>query len=126
MTMAKIIVVDDEGGVRRATRHALQAGGYDVVEFDNGGGAIAHLVREPADLLITDIFMPETEGLETIRRARALRPAMPIIAISGFFFESRDYLEMAEKMGAAASLKKPFRPVELLDLVARLLADQGD
>ena len=76
--------------------------------------------RRP-DLLITDIFMPEMEGLETIRQARALQPGLPIIAMSGFSFEERDYLGVAEKFGALASLRKPFRPTELLDLVNRLL-----
>jgi CheY-like chemotaxis protein len=67
--------------------------------------------------------MPEMKGLETIRQVRARHPAMPIIAMSGLSFAARDYLEMAEKFGAVASLKKPFRPAELLALVARLLAE---
>jgi len=72
-------------------------------------------------LLVTDIFMPEMEGLETIRLARDLQSKMPIIAMSGVNFEGGDYLEIAEKFGALATLKKPFRPAELLDLVSRLL-----
>ncbi len=123
-TMARIILIDDESGMRRAIRRALQAAGHAVVVYADGSGGIAHLEREPADLLITDIFMPEMEGLETIRRARGLQPAMPIIAISGVTFEGADYLSIAEKFGAAAALRKPFRPAELVALVTRLLAER--
>ena len=82
--------------------------------------------RTSPDLLITDIFMPEMEGLETIREARARQPDLPIIAMSGFAFEERDYLGIAEKFGAMATLRKPFRPAELIDLVDRLLAPRQD
>jgi CheY-like chemotaxis protein len=66
--------------------------------------------------------MPEMEGLETIREARARQPALPIIAMSGFTFDAEDYLDIAEKFGAIATLRKPFRPAELIDLVDQLLA----
>ena len=120
--MAEILVIDDDPRMRRAAQRILQAAGYGVRTYENGTGAIADLAAEPADLLITDIFMPDMEGLETIRRARELRPAMPIMAITGLSFDERDYLEIALRFGAAATLKKPFRPAELLETVARLLA----
>jgi CheY-like chemotaxis protein len=122
--MAKIIVIDDEPGVLRFACLALEAAGYSVVAYPDGRGGIEHIRREPPDLLITDIFMPEMEGLETIRQARDLRSEMPIIAMSGVYFEGGDYLEIAEKFGAVATLRKPFRPAELLDLVARLLVQR--
>ena len=93
--------------------------------FENDRGAVEHLRSADPDLLITDIFMPEMEGIETIQRVRALKPHLPIIAISGFMFGSADYLEIAEKFGAIATLKKPFRPAELLELVSRLLAERA-
>lgn len=120
--MAKILVLEDDPAMRRAACRILEAAGHAVTAYENGLAAIEHIEREPPDLLVTDIFMPEVEGLETIRRAHALRPAMPIVAMSGFSFDSGDYLNIAEKFGAAASLKKPFRPAELRDLVSRLLA----
>lgn len=120
--MAKILVIEDDPGMRRATCRILQGAGHAVTGFENGAPAIEQIEREAPDLLITDIFMPEVEGLETIRRVRALRPAMPIVAMSGFTLDGGgDYLGAAEKLGAAATLKKPFRPAELLDLVSRLL-----
>jgi CheY-like chemotaxis protein len=123
--MAKILVVEDDPAMRRATCRILQGAGHAVTGFENGAAAIEQIEQEAPDapdLLITDIFMPEVEGLETIRRVRALRPAMPIIAISGFTLQGGgDYLGAAEKLGAAATLKKPFRPADLLNLVSRLL-----
>jgi CheY-like chemotaxis protein len=120
--MARIIVIDDEPGVLRVACLVLEAAGHTVAAYPDGRGGIAHIEREPPDLLITDLFMPEMEGLETIRLARELQAEMPIIAISGVDFAGGDYLEIAEKFGALATLKKPFRPADLVDLVARLLA----
>ena len=81
--MAKIVVIDDEPGILRIACLALEAAGHAVVAYPDGRGGIEHIKREPPDLLITDIFMPEMEGLETIRLARGLRSEMPIIAMSG-------------------------------------------
>ena len=120
--MAKILVVDDEPAMRRATSRALEAAGHTVSVHANGRGAVRDIEKEPPDLLITDIFMPDMEGLETIREARVRQPKLPIIAMSGMTFEERDYLGIAEKFGAVATLKKPFRPAELIELVNRLLA----
>jgi len=120
--MSKILVIDDEPGIRAIMCSALEAAGYEVVGFAEGGGAIEHVREESADLLITDIFMPEVEGLETIREIRRLRPDMPIIAISGIDLEGADYLGFARKFGAAATLRKPFWPTDLLDLVSRVLS----
>ena len=120
--MSKVLVIDDEPGIRTVMCSALESAGYEVVAFAEGGGAIEHVREESADLLITDIFMPEVEGLETIREIRRLRPDMPIIAISGIEIEGADYLGFARKFGAVATLKKPFWPADLLDLVSRVLS----
>ena len=120
--MSKVLVIDDEPGIRTVMCSALEAAGYEVLAFAEGGGAIEHVREEPADLLITDIFMPDVEGLETIREIRRLRPDMPIIAISGIDLEGADYLGFARKFGAVATLKKPFWPADLLDLVSRVLS----
>ena len=120
--MSKVLVIDDEPGIRTVMCSALEAAGYEVLAFAEGGGAIEHVREESADLLITDIFMPEVEGLETIREIRRLRPDMPIIAISGIEIEGADYLGFARKFGAVATLKKPFWPADLLDLVSRVLS----
>lgn len=124
--MARIVVVDDEPAILRMSSRILRRAGHVVVTFDNGKRGIEHLQREGADLLITDIFMPEMEGLETVKLARTLRPGMPIVAVSGGgSMQIMDYLEFALRFGAAATLGKPFRPAELLDLVTSLLARSG-
>jgi two-component system, chemotaxis family, chemotaxis protein CheY len=120
--MAKVLVIDDEPGVRGVMCRVLEAAGHDGVDFDNGGGAIEHVRQQPADLLITDLFMPDVEGIETIREIHRLRPDLPIIAVSGIDFEGGDYLNVARKFGAVATLKKPFSPADLLDLVSRVLS----
>jgi CheY-like chemotaxis protein len=120
--MSRIFVIDDDQAMRRATCRALEAAGHAAAAYENGRDAVRDIRRDPPDLLVTDIFMPEMEGLETIREVRAHCPNLPILAISGLAFDSGDYLRIAEKFGAVASLKKPFRPAELLDLIDRLLA----
>lgn len=121
--MARIVVVDDEPAILRMSSRILQRVGHVVVTFENGRLGIEHLRREAADLLITDIFMPDMEGLETVKLAHALLPEMPIVAVSGGgSMQSMNYLEFARRFGAVATLGKPFRPVDLLDLVTRLLA----
>ena len=119
--MARILVIDDDAAMRRITSRLLAAAGHSVADYPNGRGAIEHIEKDPPDLLITDIFMPEMEGLETIRRARELQAGLPIIAMSGISLAAGNYLPIAEKFGAVATLKKPFQSAELLELVARLL-----
>ena len=119
--MARILLIDDDAAMRTATSRSLTAAGHTVTDYPDGRGAIEHIERDPPDLLITDIFMPEMEGLETIRQARELQAGLPIIAMSGISLAAGDYLPIAAKFGAVATLKKPFRPAELLALVARLL-----
>jgi CheY-like chemotaxis protein len=80
--------------------------------------------NEP-ELVITDILMPQKEGIETIREIRSVLPETPIIAISGSVEPLADYLKMARTFGATAILAKPFDPAVLLDLVNRLLSARG-
>ena len=88
----------------------------------DGRAAVRDIETDPPDLLITDLFMPEVEGIETIREIHRLRPDMRIIAISGVDFEGGDYLRVARKFGASATLKKPFWPADLVELVSRVLS----
>jgi two-component system chemotaxis response regulator CheY len=119
--MAKILVIDDEPGIRSIIGSVLEAAGHTVATCKSGRDGIDHLKKWPVDLVITDIFMPDGEGLETIREIAHSGSGMPIIAISGIDFEGKDYLGVAEKFGAVATLKKPFWPADLLDLVSRVL-----
>lgn len=114
-----ILVIDDDPQMRRLLARILRGAGHTVREASNGRRGI-ELFREawPA-LVITDIVMPETEGIETIRELHREAPAIPILAISGV--GSPIYLRAATSMGAVASLAKPFEVDQLLAIVAKLL-----
>ena len=121
--MAHILVIDDDPVLRRVITLALEAVGHSVLRCENGKKAVDFLTHERADLLITDILMPEMDGVETVRAARQLHPNLPILAMSGGgSFDPTDYLGMARVFGATDVLPKPFRPAELVELVAKLLA----
>ena len=121
--MAYILVIDDDAVLRRVITLALEQAGHSVLRCENGRKAIEFLTHEHADLLITDIVMPEMDGVETVRAARQMKPHLPILAISGGgSFDPQDYLGIAQAFGANAVLPKPFRPAELIEKVGALLA----
>jgi len=117
--VVSILVVDDEASVRRVIRRMLESAGYAVREAPNGKAAMLEFKQRPADLLITDIFMPEQEGIETIGAMRREHPELRIIAISGV--AGNPYLRMAEIMGAYATLQKPLRLLPVLETVRAAL-----
>jgi DNA-binding response OmpR family regulator len=124
--MAKILVIDDDSGVREVMARALARDGHEVVTAADGNEGLSVARREPPDLVITDIFMPEREGLDTIMELRKWRPDLRIIAISGGgHFASGDYLRVARDMGAAVTLNKPIDLRALSSAVDSLLGDSG-
>ncbi|HWV91706.1 MAG TPA: response regulator [Burkholderiales bacterium] len=114
--MTRILVADDDQDVRVALRVALEVEGYEVEAVPNGARAMQAHERRPADVLITDLFMPECDGFETVKHFRARNPGMLIVVISGWQRAQRaDHLAVALHAGADAILRKPFTPGELLD-----------
>jgi CheY-like chemotaxis protein len=114
----RILVVDDDADMRLTLRMALELAGYTVEDAANGREAIERQRREPADVLITDIFMPDADGFEAIDAFRREFPQTRIIVVSGGAqFTKRDYLPDAELIGADATLQKPF---EIDTLLAKL------
>jgi CheY-like chemotaxis protein len=96
--------------------------GYDAVEAANGREAVKLYHQLPADLLLTDLIMPEQEGLETIQTFRRDHPAVKIIAMSGGGrINAKDFLVVAKMFGAERTLTKPFATRELLSAIAELL-----
>ncbi|HXG17651.1 MAG TPA: response regulator [Methylomirabilota bacterium] len=121
--MALILVIDDEEFVRDMLRQMLEAEGHSVVEAPNGAAGLRLLREQKPALVITDILMPEKEGIETIRELRKVAPHVKIIAISGGGRMSRiDLLAVAQSFGAAGALAKPFERRELIDTVRSVLA----
>ena len=117
--MADILVIDDEAQMRRLLARILNGAGHTVHQAKNGeeGLRLFHQVH-PA-LVITDIVMPDMEGIELIRKLHEEAPTLPILAISGGRHPL--YLRAATGLGATAALAKPFGRDELLAMVGRLL-----
>jgi CheY-like chemotaxis protein len=117
-----ILVIDDEDGVRRAIRTVLERVGYQVREARSGLDALQLWHEEASDLVITDIHMPDRDGIETILELRAISPDLPIIAVSGSGERKcRDLLRDAKLHGTVRTLDKPFRLTEILDCVSEVL-----
>lgn len=108
--------------VRSLLRQWLKEDGHTVVEAADGYMALDCLHQQPFDLVFLDIFMPLRDGIETLSAIRKEGYLLPVIAMSGGGGkEAMDFLTMVEKLGANASLRKPFQRSELLGLLARLL-----
>jgi DNA-binding response OmpR family regulator len=118
----RVLVIDDDDALREVISDSLESQGYEVTQAINGRKGVDFLDGTPVDLVITDIIMPEQEGVETILEIRKRFPDLKIIAMSGGTrFGTMDYLEVAEKLGAADTLVKPFRQHQLLSVVRSAL-----
>jgi DNA-binding response OmpR family regulator len=102
---------------------SLTRAGYRVVLASDGDGAIDRLSCETPDLILTDLFMPNRDGIELLRSGRLSRAGAPVIAMSGGY-AGLDMLGASEALGAAAAIAKPFMPRELLALVRRVLGER--
>ena len=120
--MPRILLVDDDESFRPMLHETLERFGYEVVVAVNGNEALDRYREQPADLVLTDVIMPDKEGLETIREIRRQWPDARIIAMSGGGRTSTDnYLKMARTMGAAEVLSKPFSNRDLLAAIEAVL-----
>jgi CheY-like chemotaxis protein len=122
--MAHILVIDDDLAIRLVVTLLLERHGHQTVVADNGFSGLDILEVSDVDLLIIDIFMPEMDGLETIRLVRQIKPNLPIIVMSGgaqHLGSMPDYLSMATKLGAIESVRKTYKPQELMAVVAGCL-----
>lgn len=121
--MARILLVDDDNPFRTMLRLTLVKMGHGVMEACDGREAIALLRAEPPELVITDIVMPEKEGMETIVEMRRMQPGLKIIAMSGGGrVNAKNYLYIAKSLGADCVLEKPFPNEELVRTLDSLLA----
>jgi DNA-binding response OmpR family regulator len=121
--MAKILVIDDDVMVRHTITKILRHGGHEVVTAEDGVRGMAAFRKEHPDLVITDIIMPEQEGIATITQIRREARDTKIIAVSGGGrIGNTDFLSMAQKLGANDILAKPFLPEELMGRVRSCLA----
>lgn len=122
--MARILLIEDDELVRRMLYLLLTRAGHEVVEAENGERGVALQLADPADLVLTDIIMPERDGIEALMDLRRRKLGVPVIAMSGGGrVSATDYLVAAGKLGAVATLTKPVDPKVLLETVDRALAD---
>jgi len=120
--VARILLIDDDATVRYALKQVLERAGHQVEEANDGMVGIEKYNAARPDIVVTDIIMPNQEGIETIIKLKRMAPEVAIIAMSGGGRTgNRDFLAMAEKLGAAKVMPKPFRPKELVEAVQALL-----
>ena len=124
--MATILVIDDEKEIRDLLRAYLEEAGHQVLEAPDGVEALRGFDPGVVDLVITDVFMPEKDGIEVIVELHRRHPNAPVLAISGgsSHGEIAVFLDSAEILGAARTLEKPFSGAQLLEKVQELLASR--
>ena len=121
--MVRILVIDDDDQIRVLLGILLRRAGYEVVEAANGSEGLKLFRASPADLILTDILMPEKGGLETIQEVRRDFPKVKVIALSGGFKRTENpNLPITEVLGVQRIVTKPFAPEDLLKTVREVLA----
>jgi DNA-binding NtrC family response regulator len=119
----RVLLIDDEPAVRKIVQKMLKRAGHEVVEAENGRVGMAQLETAAFDVIVTDIIMPEMEGIETLMNVRERFPNIAIVAMSGGGRTGNiNFLEVAPKMGAAAILQKPFTYNALVEAIDRSVA----
>lgn len=109
MLKSRVLVIDDDPEITESLRECIEAEGYEVDVAFNGKQGLLMQRQKPYELIITDIIMPEEDGLEVIMEVKFNYPMTKVIAISGGgYVHSTDYLKMAKELGAVMVLTKPF------------------
>lgn len=121
--MPRILLADDDAQVRKMLKITLERAGHEVVEAADGNQAVELYDPETIDVVVTDIVMPEKEGIETIMELKTINPEVQIIAISGGGrINPEDYLKWAQRFGVASTFTKPIDREELLATIADLIS----
>ncbi len=121
-TVARILLIEDDDAVRRMLLLTLQRQGHEVVQARDGNEGITLQKDDPADVVLTDVIMPERDGLEAIMEMRRRNRDVRIVAMSGGGRVcAADYLEIAHRMGVVATLRKPFSDAELSAAISAAL-----
>lgn len=118
--MYSVLLIENDGSLRELLRMTLLSAGYAVFEALNGRHGINAFRKSPTDLVVTDLYMPERDGLEVIEALRRSHPHVKVLAISGAS-GTMGYFWLAQSRGAVAVLQKPFDPSAFLNVVAQLL-----
>ncbi len=120
--VATILIIEDDSEVREYLESVLSRAGYECISAPNGKAGVELFLASPTDLVITDIIMPEKDGIETIMDLRRKNSGLKVIAISGGGrAEPENYLHSAKLLGANRTMKKPFTNEEMLQTIKELL-----
>jgi len=123
--MHKVLVIEDESGLREMIKTTLIRRKYTVTEASNGKEALIHFKPSMTDLVVTDLIMPEEDGLKVIMKLKELKPSIKIIAISGGGKAGPGgYLNLAKALGAHAVISKPFSINDLVNKIEELLESE--
>jgi CheY-like chemotaxis protein len=123
--MPGVLLVEDDKELREMLKMSLQRKGYTVQEAENGKEAISHFKPLITDLVVTDLIMPEEDGIKVVIRLRELKPSIKIIAISGGGkVGPGSYLNLAKALGADAIYSKPFSIKDLIVKIEQLLDNE--
>ena len=124
--MARILIVEDTPDFRQMMVDVLEAAGHEVDEAENGNAAIVRMGKGGFDLIVTDVLMPESDGIELIRALGRKGWKIPVLAVSGGGrnLPAAVSLALTEAAGAHRTLFKPFRAAELVSVVEELLASR--
>lgn len=123
--MPRILIIDDDAAVRTTVRVLLERAGYEITEA--GDGREGSRMLDGVDLVITDLLMPEVDGVDLLGMIRRDGRTLPVIAMSGGGkLDSKSYLDVAKALGAYATIAKPFDLDHLLSTVRDALASRGN
>jgi CheY-like chemotaxis protein len=118
----RILLVDDDIVLRKSLGRLLAESGYEAADVENGRAAIAHMIRQQVDLVMTEMLLPEMDGVETILAIRHQFPWVKIIAVAGSGISpAESCLKIARQLGAHKTMAKPFHAEEFLGTVRELV-----
>jgi CheY-like chemotaxis protein len=121
----RILLVDDQPDLRLSLRFMLEHDEFLVSEASNGAQALERLAREKIDVILTDLYMPDIDGISLVRALGSLPTRPPIIAMSGWYAGHKDALEAARTLGSDALLEKPFTRQDLVRTIRSLIAHRS-
>jgi DNA-binding response OmpR family regulator len=119
--MTQILIIDDDNAMALTVERMLRREGHEVLIAQDGRVGLKLFEKHRPPLVITDILMPEKEGLSTLREVKAIEPRTKVIAMSGSAIAEYEVLDLAGKLGADKTLAKPFRAADLIGTVNELL-----
>jgi DNA-binding NtrC family response regulator len=128
MTPLSILVADDEDSIRSLVQHLLTGEGHRVMIVSNAREACALMKERQFDLVITDVLMPDGDGIDLITELKKVQPSARILAMSGGgrYLEGSDYLKLATGLGAHAAIMKPFTWQQLRAAIEEAIASQPE